>query len=461
MMKDEKIVSLKRSIKGHDSYVYRLNWSPNGQFLVTPSADNQASVWRISDGKKIQSISTHTREVNSAVWSSCGNFIATCGDDFKIFVSSLDVKVKPIEIFLHTDEVNDLAWHPNKDILVSVSDDKKLILHDITDKDYITSSILRGHTQTIWSVEWSPNGEWIATGSDDQTVRLWRYNQDEIRTLKSHNSTVRCVKWFSDSERLVSADRDGNLIFWSIHSPDEPKIVNAHSSIITSISISYDEKIIASRGNDGFIRFWDTNQFKLIGDIPDSFCERWSIGIAFSPIDNKFASLTNDFKSIRIWDFDHSKGKYMQSKYNNSIFISYSHKDRIWLDRLVTMLEPLLRNYSFSVWSDIDIDVGEKWRQEIQNNLESCDIAIMLVSPDFLASKFIMEIELPYILKNVQNENTLILWIPIRHALFEESGLIEFQAVTNPNKPLASIKKSDADKVLTEVCRSISKLTER
>ena len=77
------------------------------------------------------------------------------------------------------------------------------------------------------------------------------------------------------------------------------------------------------------------------------------------------------------------------------VFISYSHSDRKWLNRLDTMLKPYIRAGQLVIWQDPYIQVGARWQREISAALVRARVGVLLVSPDALASDFIWEVEIP------------------------------------------------------------------
>ena len=136
-------------------------------------------------------------------------------------------------------------------------------------------------------------------------------------------------------------------------------------------------------------------------------------------------------------------------------FISYSHKDKVWLDKLLDTLKPLVRKGSVTVWADTQIRPGDQWRDEIKSALSSTKVAILLVSTNFLASDFIAKHELPPLLKKAKAGGLTVLWVHLSSSLYEETGIEDYQAAHDIAKPLDSLSESEQAKALVEIARKI------
>lgn len=141
----------------------------------------------------------------------------------------------------------------------------------------------------------------------------------------------------------------------------------------------------------------------------------------------------------------------------DSIFISYSHKDKRWLQKLHMVFAPLIRDDKLHLWSDAQIKPGNIWREEIQQALAGAKVAILLVSPHFLASDFIAKYELPPLLKAAKQNGLTILWIAVSACLYTETEIVHYQAVNNPSKPLDSFRPPQMHHELVGVCEQIKK----
>jgi TIR domain-containing protein len=137
------------------------------------------------------------------------------------------------------------------------------------------------------------------------------------------------------------------------------------------------------------------------------------------------------------------------------VFISYSHKDRDWLEKLQIVLKPLIRKGLISIWDDTQIQAGDQWRYQIAEALRSARVAVLLVSPDFLGSDFIAEHELPPLLRAAQDEGLTIIWVLVRDCLFSETEIADFQAAHDISRPLAMLASAAVDTALVGIARKI------
>ena len=145
-----------------------------------------------------------------------------------------------------------------------------------------------------------------------------------------------------------------------------------------------------------------------------------------------------------------------------SAFISYSHKDTTILEQLQTYLKPLERDGLIDRWDDTRIKPGMKWLEEIENSLNSCKIAIFLVSSNFFASDFIARKELPLLLEAAEARGVEILPIVLNpcQAAFNRSKLKDYQTIKSPSKPLSGMTDHEKDEALDQLAARIIEIVQ-
>ena len=141
------------------------------------------------------------------------------------------------------------------------------------------------------------------------------------------------------------------------------------------------------------------------------------------------------------------------------VFISYSHADKDWLDRLKRHLKPLVREGNLDYWDDTHIRPGDDWKQEIQNALDTAQVAVLLISADFFASDFIDETELPPLLDAAKAKGVRILPVILSASRFARNpDLARFQAVNPPSRPLNDMLPAEQEKVLDRLAHTIESI---
>lgn len=142
-----------------------------------------------------------------------------------------------------------------------------------------------------------------------------------------------------------------------------------------------------------------------------------------------------------------------------NIFISYAHKDEEFKDELLTMLAGLVRKGVITSWQDRVIEPGQLWRNEIKKAIETCEIGLLLISPNFIASDFIYYDELKELLNRRREEGLLVIPILLRKCLWEDVlGLGKIQALPTDLRPVISFRPETGER--DEVWHSIAKFIE-
>jgi TIR domain len=173
----------------------------------------------------------------------------------------------------------------------------------------------------------------------------------------------------------------------------------------------------------------------------------------------KFALAFNNALRIRSaeWSQQLNSRLSTDSVLRSCVFVSYSHRDAKWLERLRLMLSPLEAAGQVVLWDDSRIEAGDKWREEIRGAIASAKVAVLLISKHFLASEFIAKNELPPILDAAEQEGLKVLWVPVSPCLIDATPISRYQAAWNPEHPLATFRGAGADKVLKAIADKIDK----
>ena len=164
------IGNLLQTLTGHSNWVWSVAYSPDGQTLASGSLDNTIKLWNVNTGNLLQTLKGHSELVNSVAYSPDGQTVAS---------GSLDKTIKLWNIntgnLLQTLEgYYIVAYSPDGQTLAlaSGSDDKTIKLWDVNTGNLLQT--LEGHSNSVLSVAYSPDGQTVASGSLDNTIKIWR-----------------------------------------------------------------------------------------------------------------------------------------------------------------------------------------------------------------------------------------------------------------------------------------------
>lgn len=287
---------------GHQGAVWAIDFSPDGQFILSSSQDKTAKLWR-RDGKLLQTFTGHQESIWAVDFSPDQTQIATASWDNTAKIWSIEGKLSNT-LTGHRGRVWEVEYSPNGRLLATASWDKTVKLWD-HNGNLITT--LTGHQNNVWGVDFNADGKILATASWDKTIKLWDVEQSVaqnqpvlISTLAGHTAEVNRVDFSPDARTLVSASHDNTLKLWDVSNPQQPslqKTLIGHQDRVISVAYNQQKSQIVSTSDDKTVRIWsaDGTLLNTIAGHGDRV-----IGLGVSPDGQAIASGGFD-KTIRLW----------------------------------------------------------------------------------------------------------------------------------------------------------------
>lgn len=185
-------------------------------------------------------------------------------------------------------------------IFLSIS--LQFFVFQILAQEYPLETVIqRGHRAAVRTVAYSPDGKFLATGSRDNSIKLWQLGTGrEIRTFLGHVNPVNVVAFDPSGQRLASGSSDNSIIIWEVATGKILRKIEGHQRRVTSLDFNSDGTQLASGGWDRQVFVWDMNTGEQLGEYRGNPATGIGVGVQvlFSEDDKKLITGNDDGKII-------------------------------------------------------------------------------------------------------------------------------------------------------------------
>jgi WD40 repeat protein len=300
-----------RTLQGHGNRVWSVAFDPTGEWLASGGDDHATKLWRVSNGQCTKTIKGHTNAVMSIALNSDGHDLASGHEDQTVRLWDRSMGKCLQTLRGHTNRVWSVAFAPpskpgaaaqtndsENAILASGSGDRTVKLWNCRTGQCLKT--LHGHSRWVWSVAFSPNGEWLASSSYDRTIKLWDVDAGKcVQTLQEHTAPVVSVAFSPNGKWLGSSSFDATIKLWQVDTGQCLQTFKGHQNSVWQIAFSPDGNQLVSCSFDLTIKLWDVQTGECLQTLEGHTAPIATV--IYSPDGQQLISGGFD-QTIRLWD---------------------------------------------------------------------------------------------------------------------------------------------------------------
>jgi WD40 repeat protein len=291
----------------HKNFIWSVTFSPDSKTIITTDADRMVNLWSV-DGKILHTFPRDTAGVTDVSFSPDGQTFVTV--DQRQMVHLWSVRGKKLKAWNYYEHVERVSFSPDGSLIATAGSSIRLWNVQSTNSPILTSAPNVG----ISSFSFSPDGQRLAIGTSDGTLKLGNKQGQVLHTLTGHQHEVSSLSFSPDGNTLVSGSRDGTIKIWNKQGQLLQTLKTGDPSImsidILSLKFKLDGQTFFSGSIDGTVRHWSRqgkllHQFRVIQGKVTWF-------IQFSP-NGKFIATSGDDggeKTVKLWE---SQGKLLHT----------------------------------------------------------------------------------------------------------------------------------------------------
>ena len=292
------------TMEGHTEAIKALGFLKDGKTLASGSSDCTLRLWNTETQDQQLIPIKHRWSALDFAFSQNGKTVAlgSPGSNVRLWNTDTGDVIATFRT-AHKGYINQVKFSPDDKILASGSRGGTVELWNVL--NHQRTAILKGHTNEIWALAFSPDGKTVATAALSETIIvLWDVINIGRKTalLAEHITATGAVTFSPDGKMLVSGHRDGSIYSWDTATGKQLSTFTGAAGNVTALAFSPDGTILVNGNNDGSIRLWDLSTYTPIGDALIGHANRIN-ELTFSPDGDTLFSGGSD-GTILFWDME-------------------------------------------------------------------------------------------------------------------------------------------------------------
>lgn len=250
--------------KAHSYRVKAIAFSRDGQRIATTNVDQEVRIWDLNSGRQIASI-----EGRWTLDVSFQDQVVYASDNHSIGVVDFDGNNTRILPVGH--EIRSLATHPRRPLVATAGWDGVARIVDTVQGQIVNE--LPGETASLWTIDWSPDGQFIAAGDVAGGIHVWNVDgYDKILEIDAHSTTVYQLHFSENSQFIASGSTDSRIKIWKLTEDRAVTTLQGHFGEVKSVVFDDGGSVLYSAGIDGQVKRWDlaTAPAQTVLEHPDS-----------------------------------------------------------------------------------------------------------------------------------------------------------------------------------------------
>ena len=298
---------LIQELSGHDDWIWDIAYSPDGSQAVTASSDSTLKLWDLSTGEVTRTFEGHTDEVHGVDFQSDGSHILSGSADSTMILWDVDTGEAVTTFTDGLSPIFDVALSNSGVTALSGFADGRIVLWNVNTGEALLTydASVGGHTDEVWSLEYTDDETGFVSSSQDSLVMFWRFEAGApVQVFEGHSSRVTEAQFSGDGKRIVSGAEDNSVIIWDVQTGAQLQRFLGHTFLIYDIAYNPVLEQVASAAWDSTVRIWDLNHGALLRELDNTADLAHSGKINHIAISNDgtLAVTAGDDTRLVLWD---------------------------------------------------------------------------------------------------------------------------------------------------------------